>query len=189
MQGGLSPISMMHLLRLIPPPGASKGTSYPFFHTGLCLPRHPAQTLPDLVPPPSLCFGLRALPGPVPSHQDEPNGFLAADAFALCHLLQGDIRKGGVHGESEIHRYVLSGKQGGREQVSCCKTRFIAFFRLRLVCLCELNNVLNGNPRPAHAAHLGAPLILQVRDGLPSASSPVFRCFLTTKLLHGFCTL
>nr|XP_044614485.1 vesicle transport protein GOT1A isoform X1 [Equus asinus] len=70
-------------------------------------------------------FNLRALPGPASSHQDELAGFVAALALPLCHLLQGDIRRGGVRG-AYIHRYALSGKKGGRS----CKVRVTIFFRL-----------------------------------------------------------
>lgn len=51
----------------------------------------PQNHAPGLVPSPSLCLSLRTLTGPGPPHHDEITGFLAADAFPLCHCLQGNI--------------------------------------------------------------------------------------------------
>lgn len=50
---------MTHLFGLIPP--VAEAVS--FLHTGLCPGAQP-RPVPDLVPPPSLCLGLRALLGP-----------------------------------------------------------------------------------------------------------------------------
>lgn len=93
----------MHLFRLIPPLEASKdrGCLFPsrvFLFIPGSAPAPSPDPAPDLVLPPSLCLSLRALPGPASSHQDELAGFVAALALPLCHLLQGDIRRGGARG-------------------------------------------------------------------------------------------
>lgn len=75
-----------------PPPPHCHTLPFTLLSTLGSAPASSPHRAPGLVPSPSLCLSLRTLPGPVPSHHDdELAGFLAADDFPLCHLVEGDI--------------------------------------------------------------------------------------------------